>query len=529
MRTRKHMHGARTSVATSALVTLMAACGGSQPPPIPATPIAVAPAGPASSAPSMEAAVEIPPAGTLRDIGRLPVVPLPTKTAPKGIAIVDHALPVVHLRVAIGAGHAAASSATKAGLSRAGIETLTAKLLRDGGAGNWNARALAEKIDGLGTELSIEIGADEVVLGLSVTSDKASAAIELLGAMVARPKLDAGELAKLTAREIDRVKQAATSSGGWLARRALYGALFGAGHPYAEPDGTAATFGRITRNEVVEFWKREYVDGNVHIVVAGDVEPAAVATKLDAAFAGLPKGSAPKVEFPPIPARGERRVLLIRKPSAQADVILGQPVLARNDARWEAFSLGMYSLGGGATSRLFVDVREKRSLAYQAAAASRELAHGPSVAIMMAGTQTKLAAEGVGALLENARALSTTAELTDDELTMAKKALDVGAIFDFETIDAVAGLAIEKDILGLPGADVYGYLEAHRKKLRETARAEVLGAVRDTLRDDGWVIAVAGEESLAEPLRMYGPVTVLDPQADLAPVRTLERASPTVK
>jgi hypothetical protein len=53
--------------------------------------------------------------------------------------------------------------------------------------------------------------------------------------------------------------------------------------------------------------------------------------------------------------------------------------------------------------------------------------------------------------------------------------------------------------------------------------------VRDTLRDDGWVIAVAGEESLAEPLRMYGPVTVLDPQADLAPVRTLERASPTVK
>jgi predicted Zn-dependent peptidase len=420
------------SVALFALA-VVAACGGGEAPP-PTTPIAVKPAGSTSASVSASASAvasgipDLPPPGAPKAIEPATFVTLDTGSKARAFAIVTKKLPIVYARVVVRAGEASSFLVRDGNKSKAGIANLTAQLLKDGGAGPWTGPQLAEKVDALGTELTVEVQPDSVTFGVAVTKDKLGQAFDLLSAVVTKPRFDAGEFAKLKARQLDKLRQAAKGSGGWMARIALNRELYGDAHPYGTYDATDESVARVELADVKAFYGKTYVASNMLLVLAGDVEEGEARKLAQTTFAKVSTATPPTLSFPAPPTHtGVHLVLATKSDSKQADIFLGRFAIPRKDPRWPDLALAMQTFGGGMSGRLFVDVREKRSLAYSTYGAARELAEGPMPVVAYAGTQTTMVPRSIEGLVENLRWIAGEKPISEDELAIAKQSLETAS------------------------------------------------------------------------------------------------------
>ncbi|MGW2344727.1 M16 family metallopeptidase [Streptomyces sp. NPDC001661] len=132
--------------------------------------------------------------------------------------------------------------------------------------------------------------------------------------------------------------------------------------------GSVDTINALSRNQISRFYKKHYDPTHLVVAAAGNVDHNKVVRQVRAAFdrAGVPQDLAA-----PVAPRAGRKTLrtagrmeLLGRKTEQAHVILGMPGLARTDDRRWAMGVLNTALGGGMSSRLFQEVREKRGLAY---------------------------------------------------------------------------------------------------------------------------------------------------------------------
>ncbi|MFN8169458.1 MAG: pitrilysin family protein [Candidatus Nanopelagicales bacterium] len=132
--------------------------------------------------------------------------------------------------------------------------------------------------------------------------------------------------------------------------------------------GTVETIEAITPRAIRAFYRKRYQPQNMVVSAAGNVDHATVVRLVRRAFdaAGMVGGDA----LPALPRTGAFRtqgagdVRVLTKTTEQANVVLGVPGLARDDERRFALGVLNAALGGGMSSRLFQEIREKRGLAY---------------------------------------------------------------------------------------------------------------------------------------------------------------------
>ncbi|MEU7987951.1 pitrilysin family protein [Streptosporangium canum] len=134
--------------------------------------------------------------------------------------------------------------------------------------------------------------------------------------------------------------------------------------------GTVESINAASRDRIAEYYRRYYLPTHTVVSVAGNVTHEQVVALVAAAYerAGALGGDAspiaPRVSGPGAEARPGVRV--VHRPTEQANLVLGTTGLTRTDER--RFALGVFNaaLGGGMSSRLFQEIREKRGLAYSA-------------------------------------------------------------------------------------------------------------------------------------------------------------------
>ena len=133
--------------------------------------------------------------------------------------------------------------------------------------------------------------------------------------------------------------------------------------------GTETSVNALTRDVIAEYYHARYTDDHLVVAAAGNLDHDIVVALVDAAFQAArgdrdpsARPVAPRIGGTPDPTLTGLR--LIHKPTEQAHVVMGVPGVGRTDAR--RYPLGILStvLGGGMSSRLFQEVREKRGLAY---------------------------------------------------------------------------------------------------------------------------------------------------------------------
>jgi predicted Zn-dependent peptidase len=133
--------------------------------------------------------------------------------------------------------------------------------------------------------------------------------------------------------------------------------------------GTVESITGLSRNAIAGYYKRRYAAPNIVVTAAGNLSHREVVRLVKKAFTAA--GALGAEGTPPAPPRiGARSVRapgglsLHSRPTEQANVVLGMPGVSRTDPRRYALGVLNSALGGGMSSRLFQEVREKRGLAY---------------------------------------------------------------------------------------------------------------------------------------------------------------------
>lgn len=131
--------------------------------------------------------------------------------------------------------------------------------------------------------------------------------------------------------------------------------------------GTVDSITNMTRRSVNDYYKKKYLPENLVVAVAGNVSHERVVEQVTRLLGGFLDSSAKPAALRPtakVKARGRGDIGLIYRKSEQANILLGFPSIDRSDERRFALSVLTSALGGGMSSRLFQEVREKRGLAY---------------------------------------------------------------------------------------------------------------------------------------------------------------------
>jgi len=206
-----------------------------------------------------------------------------------------------------------------------------------------------------------------------------------------------------------------------------------AGHPLAKPVlGTEESITGMSAKALRGFYKRRYTMPRMVLAVAGNVEHAQVLRLARKALRDRPSSS----DTPVPPRAGRARIstrpelVLHTDHTEQAHVMLGMRALSRHDERRYALSVLNAALGGGMSSRLFQEIRERRGLAYQVYSSVAAYADTGHFSVY-AGCQPERLGE-VANVLRDVLGQVGKEGFTDAEVTRAKGQLRGGLVLGLE-------------------------------------------------------------------------------------------------
>ena len=459
--------------------------------------------GPPETQAATESARQAPPAsGPARDIAFPPIARSELANGLELNVVRWEQLPIVYLRLVVESGAAADPDDLQ------GLSSLVADMLKEGTRRQSSAE-LAERIEFLGADLSTGADQESVSLVFRALSEHMGEAMDILAEVATQPAFANAELTKLKRREGDRLALLGQQPF-FLARRALYAGLYG-DHPYARIETTPATLERVRRTDLQAWHRTHFVPANAHLVAVGAVTPEAVQSAAERAF-GRWRGRAPAtVERPAPPARRNRTITVVDRPgSVQSVIVIGNLAIARGDEDYVPLMVANQVLGGSAASRLFMDLRERRSLTYGAYSVVGERVDvGPFLAY--AQVRTEVTSEAMGAFFENLSAITTEAP-SADELANAHRYLSDSFPLQIDTPGKIANLVSELRIFGL--AD--DYWDGFRTEIREVAAPASLAAAQEHMRPNEALVVVVGEAAqIAEGLTAFGRVAVVDGEGNV--------------
>ena len=241
---------------------------------------------------------------------------------------------------------------------RAGVSHFIEHLLFKGSRRH-GAQEIAEIFDEMGSELNAATSREHTVVYARIPDSHLDRALEVMTEMVFEPtfaELDAER--EVVLEEIAMYEDTPGEAVHDLFSEAVFG-----GHALGRPViGTVEVIGGIGRRAVASYHAAAYVESNVVIAAAGNVDHEQLVRALRREGANGGEGRPPlRRPLVKAPAPGLR---FGRKETEQYNVCVGAPGIARSDRRRFAASLLDSILGGSASSRLFQEIREKRGMAY---------------------------------------------------------------------------------------------------------------------------------------------------------------------
>ncbi|MBV8960604.1 MAG: insulinase family protein [Actinobacteria bacterium] len=179
--------------------------------------------------------------------------------------------------------------------------------------------------------------------------------------------------------------------------------------------GDEETITAMKRDDICGFFAEHYRPANMVVALAGAINHDDAMAAIEKRFAGPPGGTAPVRQAP---EAAPRPLAVVNRPTEQAHVVIGTSALDRGDDDRYALSILDHALGGGLSSRLFQEVREKRGLAYSVYSFRAAFADAGSLAVY-AGTAPEHVHEVLDLVVKELDDLAANG-VTERELRVAK-------------------------------------------------------------------------------------------------------------
>jgi zinc protease len=396
----------------------------------------------------------------------------------------EYEVPVIVMNVAW-AGGSASDPAAKLGLAN-----MVSGLL-DEGAGDMDSAAYQQRLEASNAVLSYSEDRDYFNARLKTLAENRDEAFSLLEVALTKPRFDADAVERIRAQLFSIVARNAQDPE-WLASQAWFKAAYG-NHPYARPsEGTPKTLAAITRSDLRAYTERTFARDNMKIGVVGPIKPAELGALLDKTFGALP-AHAKLAHVPDAKIAPKPKTVIVKKPFPQSVVIFGGEGLKRADPDFiPAFVMNYMLGGGGFSSRLTEEVREKRGLAYSVGTYLYPLRHA---AMLLGDVGTKNASVGVSLSLIRKEFERMAADgVTDKELDDAKTYLTGSYPLRFDSNSQIAGelVAIQQAELGID------YVDRRNALVEAVTRADIARTAKRLLHAKALVVAVVGEPNMSE-------------------------------
>jgi predicted Zn-dependent peptidase len=305
--------------------------------------------------------------------------------------------------------------------AEAGVAHFMEHLTFKGTAGYPSSRAISEAVEGVGGSANAATDRESTIYWARVPRREAARAMDVLGELVVRPRLEDADIDQERTVIVEEIRSYLDDPAEY-AQMLIQQALFGDGPLGREICGDEAGIRALPTAAIRDFWRAMYRPANTVVAVAGDVSHAEAVDLAAAAF-GTGNGELPGFEPAPALPAGPR-VMTGRRDTTQAQLAIAVPALRRDHP--DAWSLAVLNavLGDGMSSRLFLDVREEKGLAYDVSSGVVEYADSGALEISAGVDPAQLPAAIEAILGELVRLVDEP--VPPDELAKAKAYLSGG-------------------------------------------------------------------------------------------------------
>ncbi len=325
--------------------------------------------------------------------------------------------------------------------AHAGLSHLLEHLVFKGTRAHPEAGSLSQMVEGIGGSVNASTDRELTVFSAKVPAEHVRVALEAVSELALRPLLRRADLSAEKPIIVDEIRMYVDSPSDHVFT--LFDQMLYAPHPLGrEIAGTIGSVRRATHRGVVAHWRGAYRTSGMVLAVAGAIDHDDV---VQASAEWMPDGPIDDLEDLPTPSpsapaptpapAGSLRVSHRRL--SQGNLCLGMPGVARDDPdRWALDLLGAV-LGDGMGSRLFLDLRERRSLVYDVSTFGASYVDVGSIGVH-AGFDPEDVERVIGAILEQLDRICAD-RVTDAELNRARAYTRGRLELRMEDSGAVAG------------------------------------------------------------------------------------------
>ncbi|MEK7996462.1 MAG: pitrilysin family protein [Planctomycetota bacterium] len=411
----------------------------------------------------------------------------------------DHELPLVSISVRFRTGSAYEPA------QKVGLASITGEVMRTGGTTTKTGDEIDEELESIAASVETGIGLNSGSASMSVLKQDLDTGLAILADVLRNPAFaqDKIELAKMQQRSMISRRN---DDVGDIAGREFGKLIYGPDSVYARQE-EYATIDNISRDDLVAFHKKFYGPNNAMLAVWGDFDTRQMIAKIEKAFEAWEKVDLDLPKAPQVQYEFRKTVNVVRKDDVnQSNVYLGHIGGLMSDPDYFALIVMNRILGGGFTGRLFKNVRSREGLAYSVFGAYSANYDYPGEFYVGCQTKSQSTVYAIRAMIKEVQKMQE-AEVTDQELALAKDSFLNSFVFNFDTKGEIVNRLMTYEYFGYP-AD---FLQKTKQNVEKVTKADVLRVARKHLQPDKvQVLAVGRPDDFDEPLSALGPVSEID-------------------
>lgn len=409
----------------------------------------------------------------------------------KVLLIEDRALPFVSGRVYLRAG------AIYEPDDKVGLSGIFSSVLRTGGAGERTPDQVDETLETLAASVSVSIDNLFTSVAFNTLTENLDQVLQIWADVLVRPRfaqerldLEKGRALEAIRRRNDQPTQIAVRE---FVRR------INEGHP-AGRISSAASIQSITRDDLVAFHQRFFKPNVAVLAITGDFNTQEMVARLERVLQGWQQGPVSLPTFaPPSPKPG---IYFLQKETNQSVIYMGNPTVTAFAPGYSELDLASRVLGDGFNSRLFVEVRTRRGLAYATGGAQSQGFGWPGFFYGASISRVEKTAEVIELMLAQFRDLRER-PVSQEELELFRNNILNAEVFRFTSKQAVAERIAGTQMLGLPP----DYYEQYIRQIQAATPADLQRVVQQYVRPEQFVIVVVGDKrQFDKPLQSLGNV-----------------------
>ena len=398
---------------------------------------------------------------------------------PNGLVILSEAMPAVR-SVSIGIWVKSGSRQEREeenGISHF-IEHMVFK-----GTKNRSAEQIAREADSIGGHLDAFTAKECTSFSVKALDEHVPRAFDILSDLFINPVFqpeDIGKESKVIQEEIKMVEDTPDD----LVHE-MFTQSYWRGHALGRPIlGTRQTVSSFNRDRLCDYFHRHYTPNSTLIAAAGNLDHARFVDLVASYFGGLPGG--PTADDGPVPTPHPGIRHRHKKELEQVHLCVGAPSYPQRHEKRFACHILNTVLGGGMSSRLFQDIREKRGLAYSVFSGLSSFRDAGCLSVY-AGTSLENARQVLNLILDEFRQLKAQA-ISEQELRHAKDYLKGSLLLSLETTGArMSNVARQEMYFGR-----YNSLDEISRRVEEVSAAEVLEVAREFFQTERLAVTFLG-------------------------------------